>query len=164
MDSMTYLVFFWVLIGAFGIGMLSNPLLRCKLMRKWLKKNYLVLNIKEKGSNRIAWKIVNADDDVVFLGTRLWIICKSRVQRKVQFGEKTKTISTWIYRLFQKGKEESGFNIEDKHISWEEGVPCIYVDADNIKPLKFYQEEANVRADEVGSSILGWVNNQRAKG
>jgi len=129
---------------AFLAGKFQDILWRTKTYRKYLKRNFTIIErVSKDGKTRIQ-RMADMDNDVFSVGMFMWLIKKGRIYRK--------------------DKEECGFTPVRANISWEEGVPIITVDEDSIKPLDFYKEESTIRPEELGSTLNAWVMNQLAKG
>ena len=147
MDGM---IFIGALVGVLAlpvgyfIGRIFDVYWRCKQMRRWLRKNYVVLNLINKDGRTISARVKDASNDIITDGTKMWVVVKNRV--------------------FIKGKATSGWNIENKMVRWEEGCPVLYVNEDGILPLSFFQEEENVKPQEVGSTFLAFIFNEINKG
>mgnify|MGYP001342074995 CR=1 FL=1 len=138
-----FIAVFCVAIGAL-VGRMLDTAFRGKTLRSMLKKNYGYLCIVSKDNKNIRPILVNFEKDVFMLGDKQWAATKGR-----------------IYRM---DKEEKGFFVSDNNIRWQEGLPCIYVDEDSLKPLDFWQDAGLVKPGEVGSLLTAWTTNQIAKG
>jgi len=134
---------FWV------IGRGLDPVWRCTKMRQLLRRPYVVLKIVNKDNQLINTHVVNAEKDILTVGTDMWAITKGSIYLQTKGGKK---------------KKESGFKIDMSSIRREEGAPTIYVDRDSIKPIGFEGRNADsVKPTEVGSTLLAWIFNQYAK-
>jgi hypothetical protein len=145
------------LIATFYIGRLFDIEFRCRQMRNFLKKNYIVINKVQKNRLTIIKIIINADSDVVFDSNRLW----ASVQGKLY--NTTVRDNLPIKSLINEALNQSEpIDIETKLI-WQSGTPCLYVDNDSSIPLTFHAQEAQVKPDEVGAGINAWNAVQKAK-
>jgi Na+-transporting NADH:ubiquinone oxidoreductase subunit NqrC len=157
-----------VLLG-FIIGKLQDSKFLCKQLRQFTKKNYIVLNIVDKDKRGMISKVVNADSDMIDTGGYTWFAKRNQIYRSMNEGINLENL-----------KENMNFEVEDltayidlnlnsfkvsqRTIKWEEGVPVIYVDRDNVKPLDFFQpDNSGVKPNELSPANRSWVANQIAK-
>lgn len=151
MDILTLGIIFLSVFGAligFFIGKITDPFFKVKLLRSLDKKaKWIILAIVSKDRRSIRRLVVNPMDDVVNIKNSFWTIEANK-----------------IYRVEKEKNKVSSFEITQNMVKWEEGVPVVYCDEDNIIPLNFHSNDTNVKPDEVGSILLSWVNNQLAKG
>lgn len=127
----------------FFIARFMDAFYRCKKIREFTKKNYVLLGLVQKDNKTVSYKVVNADKDTIMIDNNLWVVERNRIYRQE--------------------KPEDGFGLEKNNLKWVEGVPCVFVNRDNIKPLDFFQERNEVKSEEVGSVINAFVYNQIAK-
>jgi len=146
-EMMTYLLIIGSIIGVFVvwfIGRLFDIHFRCSMMRLIDKvADYGILCISSKDRKRIEKVIVSFKKDCLWVDCYCWIFDKRH--------------------LFRELKHEKGFYIQDHHVIFEEGVPCLYVDRNDLKPLSFEGEENPVKPNEVASGLKAWIDNERAK-
>jgi len=137
--------FFALVIGLFA-GMMLDIHKRAKMLRSLTKRDYGILAIVSKDSHSIKRLLVNFQNDSVKRGNEIWVIMRKRIYRE--------------------DKPEKGFAADESNTRWEEGVPCVYVDKESLKPISLYHDEevGKVRPEEVGAVLTSWVNNQLAKG
>ena len=136
----------------FIVGRVLDTHFRAKLMRTITKKDYGILGVASQDRKNIRKIVVNFEHSVIKLGSQVWVI---------QSG-----------RIYRQEKPETGFSFQNKNgeisvdtFRYEEGVPILYVDITNLKPLDFYpQETGKVPPEELGSFLSSWVANQIAKG
>jgi hypothetical protein len=153
-----FIAFFAIMAGAL-IGKLLDPRFRCRQMRRFLHKNYIILAIVEKDQKTITEKVMNADMDYITDGTFAWITKQGSIYRMMNTD-----ISANIFKdeaAFQKS--QTFFKPSKKSVRWQEGVPTIYIDRDNIKPLNFFDDKTNVKPNELSSANTAYLANQRAK-
>jgi hypothetical protein len=140
------------------IGRMLDPMFRTRQLRRFLKKNYLILYFVSKDGKTIQPRIINADDDTFMHKGCLYVVEKGKIWRKLE--GKAGTVAIEL--------KEGGFNFNpsegERPVRYEEGVPVIYMDNEHIKPLSFSNEEIKVTPSGVGSAINSWVSNQIAKG
>jgi hypothetical protein len=136
----------------FLMGRLLDTHFRAKVMRMITKKDYGILGIASQDRKNIRKVVVNFEKSIVKLGHQVWVIQSGRVYRQ----EKPEQGFS-----FQNSKGEIAINV----FRYEEGVPMLYVDSTNLKPLDFYPTAAGaVPPEEIGSWLSSWVANQVAKG
>ena len=151
-----------VIVGSFGmlflglfafiIGRIMDTHYRAKLMRMITKKDYGILGIASQDRKNIRKIVVNYENSIIKLGSQVWVIQSGRIYRQ----EKPETGFS-----FQNSKGE----ISVDTFRYEEGVPILYVDITNLKPLNFYpQDSGKVPPEELGSFLSSWIANQIAKG
>lgn len=139
-------------ILTFIVGRVLDTHFRAKLMRMITKKDYGVLGIASQDRKNIRKVVVNFENSVIKLGSQVWVI---------QSG-----------RIYRQEKPEQGFNFLNNKgeiaidtFHYEEGIPILYVDITNLKPLDFYPKETGkVPPEELGSFLSSWIANQIAKG
>jgi len=136
--------FFFLPLGVIIGWILLDPFMRAKALRTIRKKNYGLVFLTGRGKNIIT-KVKNFDDDLIWIGKdKCWHISPSEVKNLNKYDEK--------------------YGISDENISYFSGVPCIFLDIDSMKPLKFYKEKTPISPEEAGSALMGWTVNQLAKG
>lgn len=143
-----------LIIGAltFILGRIMDTHFRAKLMRMITKKDYGILGIASQDRKNVRKVVVNFEHSVIKLGSQVWVIQSGRIYRQ----EKPETGFS-----FQNSKGE----ISVDTFRYEEGIPILYVDITNLKPLNFYpQETGKVPPEELGSFLSSWISNQIAKG
>lgn len=124
----------------FIVGRMLDLPFRIKTLRRFLKKDYGILNIVNRDAKTIKSIMVNFANDVIQNGTEIWIIEKGHIYRK--------------------DKREKGDYVTETNVRWEEGVPCVYVDHDSLKCIDFYPDTSNIRPAEAGSTLMSWITNQ----
>lgn len=142
------LIMVWVVI-ALGAGWIIGRAMdlhyRAKLMRQFMKKDFGLVGLVSKDWKTIKYRITNFGNDMIQVGkNEIWVIESSHIYRQ--------------------DKKEKGFYAEENNIKWEEGIPVIYVDRENLKPIDFYPQVGNVKPEQVGAVLNAWVANQMAKG
>lgn len=143
-----------LLIGllTFFLGRILDTHFRAKIMRTITKKDYGILGIASQDRKNIKKVVVNFEHSVIKLGSSVWVIQSGRIYRQ----EKPETGFSFVN---SKGE------IMVDTFRYEEGVPILYVDITNLKPLNFYpQETGKVPPEELGSFLSSWIANQIAKG
>ena len=149
---------FAVCIGAL-IGKLADPRFRCRQMRRFLHKNYIIVAIVEKDQKTISNRVMNAEMDYITDGVFAWIAKQGSIYRA-----NSAEMSPNMFKGEDEFKKSTTFfKITKKNIRWEEGVPTIYVDRDNVKPLNFFDDKTNVKPNELSSANTAFLSNQRAK-
>jgi hypothetical protein len=140
------------------VGRLLDPMFRVRQLRRFLRRNYLVLYFVSKDGKTILPRVINADDDTFMHKGALYVVEKGKIWRRMQGEAGSAAVEL----------KEGGFNFNpsegERPVRYEEGVPVIYMDNEHIKPLQFSNEEAKVTPSGVGSAINAWVSNQIAKG
>lgn len=150
--------FFAIMLGAL-IGKLMDSRFLCKQMRRFLRKNYIIVAIVEKDQKTISSRVMNAEMDYITDGTFAWITKQGSIYRM-----QDAQLSPNIFRSEDEFKKsQSFFKFTKKNVRWEEGVPTVYVDRDNVKPLNFYDDKTNVKPNELSSANTSFLANQRAK-
>jgi len=146
--SAVILVMVWSVISlgaGWIIGRAMDLHYRAKLMKQFFKKDYGLVGLVSKDWKTIKYRIANFSKDYIQVGkNEVWIIESSHIYRQ--------------------DKPEKGFYAEEHNVKWEEGVPVIYVDRDNLKPIDFYPQTGNVKPEQVGAVLNAWVANAMAKG
>ena len=146
------LMFIFGMMGFLPVGFilgwfLTNPYIRCKIRRKMTKKDYAVINFFHKDAKRFDTRIKNLDFDVIVQGTKLWLLKRGRIY----------AVSSDMSKIFHK-------SIEPEHIKTSPfDVPVVFVDVESMTPLTFFREETETNPQQGGATILGYINNQKAK-
>lgn len=150
--------FFAIMLGAL-IGKLMDSRFLCKQMRRFLRKNYIIVAIVEKDQKTISTRVMNAEMDYITDGTFAWITKQGSIYRM-----QDPQMSPNLFRSEDEFKKSTTFfKFTKKNVRWEEGVPTVYVDRDNVKPLNFYDDKTNVKPNELSSANTAFLSNQRAK-
>jgi hypothetical protein len=137
---------------AFFVGRILDTHFRAKIMRTLTKKDFGILGIASQDRKNIRKVVVNFEHSIIKLGNQVWVINSGRIYRQ----EKPETGFS-----FQNARGELSVDT----FRYEEGVPILYVDITNLKPLNFYpQETGKVPPEELGSFLSSWIANQIAKG
>lgn len=158
---------YYMIIGAFLIvivfllglliGRMLDPYYRIRQMRRFLKKDYIILKKVGKDAKTILARIINAESTAFLNRGSIWVVEKGRIYRDLGIEKGTNV------RI-----KEGGFDfrpgMSEVPIRYEEGVPVIYVDDEHLKPLNFNNEEALVTPSGAGGALVAWVLNQIAKG
>lgn len=133
------------LVGFFG-GRLFDIDWRCNQMRRFLRKDYIVVNVVDKDAKYILSKIVNKEEDAIVVGNDMWAVTRGRI--------------------YSKKKISMGFEISARDVRFESGAPNVYVTREAITPADFYptgSEDDIIKPSEVGATLKAWVANQLAK-
>jgi len=160
-DALVFLIYGLVGIVGFGIGALlmlwNNPYWRIKVMRKYMKKNFVMLRFlmkNRRGFEKI--EVVNIDEDVLFRNNKAIIAEKGRIWRTDAsniMGQSDKDL------LIKPGTQKNeGFDFYTQSVKdmlkMELDVPVLYIDEDNFKPIEPFLE-GQERASPISSS---WLN------
>lgn len=139
----------FLLALAATIGRIADPQFQCTMRRRFEKKNYIVVNFGDKKGRTIFQYVVNADDGVIIIGSRLWVLKGGRIYNTT---------------LKQNGKiiydEKKGYTLKDDDIKYTPGAPNVFLNPDTLTPLEFAGPEAEVKPDEIGSTLMAWVSTQ----
>ena len=124
-----------------------DPYVRCKILRRVKGKNYGMVYFVHKGGQRVDIRIKNLDDDVVVQDTKLWVL------------EKASIYYTDIDDAYLRHA-----TITDRSIvTSPNNVPILFLDAENMLPLRFFESKTKSNPQQVGATCLGYINNQIAK-
>lgn len=169
-ESALILVGFTFVILSWGLfliaGRMLDPIYRVRQMRRFLRRNWLVLYLVSKDAKTIQPRVINADEDAFTYKNNLFVVEKGKIYRKTQSDIGGKPA------LDKDGKpiyeKQGGFSFSpeegQKPVKYEEGTPVIFADNEHIKPVDFYGEESKVTPSGVGSALNAWVTNQISKG
>lgn len=139
-------------------GRALDPIWRIKQLRRFIKRNYMLLIFVSKDGKTLQYRTINADEDAFIHRGSMYVVEKGKIYRKVQREVGGKPV-------FDK---EGGFSFKPEEgnspIRYEEGVPVIYVDNEHIKPLGFDNEESRITPSATGAALNAWVTNQINKG
>jgi hypothetical protein len=142
-----------VLFLAGFLGRCFDTHFRAKLFRIFTKRDFGIIGICSQDRKNIKKIVVDYENTIIKLsGNMVWIIKGGRIYRQDKPAEGFSFVNS-------KGE----LNVNTVRI--EEGVPIMYVDSTNLKPLDFYpQETGKVPPEEFGSFASSWIANQIAKG
>lgn len=139
----------WILISlvvgflfAFLTFLFIEPFNRVNILRKLTKKNYGIIFLIGRGK-QITTLIRNLDDDTIWIDNNVWVIEPNKIYRK----DNNTNINA----------------IDSKHIHIISGVPIVFLSLDSMKPLDFFTSESEVKPEEIGATLRGWLYNQYAK-
>lgn len=125
-----------------------DPYMRCKLLRKSTHKNYGLIYFVGKG-NKIATKVKNFDDALVWKKNEVWVITKEHVYQITKDGN-----------AINEGNKIDPDNI----ITLIDTVPILFVDLDSMQPLSLARDRREgINPLELGASLKAWADNQLAK-
>ena len=143
-------VFLFLPVG-FVLGwLLLDPIMRCKILRKVTKgkKNFGIVMFVGK-ANKIVMKIKNFDEDLIWIGTKCWVLAKGKIKEITNDGS-----------VINEGKEIDA----TKMVALSETIPVMFIDLTSMEPLSFREEgREKVSPEEIGSFMKSWVDNQMAK-
>ena len=122
-----------------------DPYVRCKVLRRIRGKNYGMVHFVHKGGQRIDIKIKNLEDDVVVQDTKLWVLEKGGI--------------------YYVDREDSMLFVAEIEniVTSPNNVPMLYLDPESMLPLRFHETQTKSNPQQVGATVLGYVNNQIAK-
>lgn len=146
-----YSFFFYILGSAIfipigiAIGAIFSSNLRVKLLRAILKKNIGFVKFVMSGKI-IKPVLVNLDNDIIRFGDGIYIINKDWIKRET-FG--------------QEGYSHK--KIDQEMIKYEEGIPTIYFDVDDIMPIDFDISNKNtIEKYRIPSQVSATLNKEIA--
>jgi len=131
---------FGVFIGKFFLDQKSRGL----MLRKLTKKNIGLINFVSKG-RRIKSILRNIDDDIVWIGSKLWHISGDNIY--------------W----YSENESTKKVDLDPKMIYDSNGLPTIYFDLDSITPLDFAGNKTIIKPEELGSTVKSYIYNQALK-
>jgi len=160
-EALVYMIYGVVAIVGFGLGALlmlwNNPYWRIKQMRKYMKKNFVMLRVLTKnrrGFERI--EIMDIDNDILFRKGKAIIADKGRIWRT----DATNIMGTDDKDLLVKPgtNKNEGFDFYSQNVKdmlkMELDVPILYIDEDNFQPIEPFMEGIE-KSSPVSSS---WLN------
>lgn len=136
-------------IGMIAGWLVMDPVMRCKILRKFAHgRNYGLVGLVGKG-NHIILKIKDFNNALIWKGNECWVLTKDKVMQITKDGEPV-----------NDGKVIDASSM----ITLVETVPMTFVDLDSMEPLSFAKSgRIPVYPLEIGSALKAWVDNQRAK-
>ena len=135
-------------IGMIFGWLFLDPYMRCKILRKSTHRNYGLIYFVGKG-NKIATKVKNFDDALVWKKNEVWVITKEHV-----------------YQITKDGNAINEGNKIDPEsiITLIDTVPILFVDLDSMQPLSLARDRREgINPLELGASLKAWADNQLAK-
>jgi len=136
-----------IFVGYLG-GRFQDIRWRCLMLRRLLRKNYVVVEVAPAGSRMQTAFVVNADDGKVQVGEQMWVLANGHI--------------------YVEGNAKQGFWITkdvvvSETLGIEGAVPVLYVDTSNVKPRNFEDSKAEVSAGEYASNAKKYLANEKAK-
>jgi hypothetical protein len=132
-----------ILMGKF----LLDPFMRCKIYRRVGNRNFGMVHLVQKGGKKIEIRIKNLTDDVIIQGTKLWVLEDGG-----------------IYYCDRNDNMMLHARFDSKSlVTSPNNIPMLFLDADTMLPLRFYKYETKSNPQQVGATVLGYINNQIAK-
>lgn len=125
------------------VGRLLDPTWRAKQERRWLRRNTFVLGLVSNDKKTVNRQTVNLES--------------SRIELS-----KDKIIIIDKQRIYREDKPQEGFFVSKRYVKWDEGVPTIYIYEDSLLPADFNTEPSKVSPQEIGSSLVAFVQLQIA--
>ncbi|MEM7819934.1 MAG: hypothetical protein QXD48_03850 [Candidatus Aenigmatarchaeota archaeon] len=132
----------FISLGIFLGYFVSTPYQRAKLKRRITKKNFGVVHIISRGKNILTF-VKNFDNDIIWIKDNIYVLKPDRI--------------------YKYNDEKNYQKIEPEYIYYNSGVPTIFFDVDNFKPLSFIREESRVSSQELGASCKAWIILEEAK-
>lgn len=138
-------IIMFVFLISFLVGKYQDIVWRARALRKMTKKDYILLNIRNNDTKTITQILIVPDMGTITIpGTNMqWMVKKER-----------------IYRV---DKEELGFSIKKRDLKFQEGVPSLFVDYDNVKPIDFEGGKFGVTPGELGAWNQAYIKNEIQK-
>jgi len=129
----------------FFLGRFLDISWRASQLKRFLKKDYIIFNIRQKDKKTFKQVLIAADTKAVIFNNNMWVLLSDRVysQKTPNMGFSLKSTNTNIY------------------YSW--GIPIVFVDGDSMEPLAFNDIMRPPSAEEAGAAQNAWDLNQRAK-
>jgi hypothetical protein len=144
-------------IFMFLVGKWTDPVFQVKQKRNLTKKEWMLVIIRDRDGKTLSMRPVLPECGTIkFKGSdEIWIVKKDR-----------------IYRA---DKEEKGFKIGKDDLKFFEGVPCLIITHDSVKPSRFAdeaeesdgidtrKEKTGVIPLELGIWAQNYIDNEIAK-
>ena len=127
--------------------LLLDPYIRCKIYRRMGNRNFGMVHIIQKGGRKVEIRIKNLTDDVIIQGTKLWVL----EEGGIYYTDRDDNLI-----LHAEVKPEN-------FVTSPNNVPILFLDADNMLPLTFFKPNTISNPQQVGATVLGYINNQIAK-
>jgi hypothetical protein len=124
-----------------------DPYVRCKVLRRMGNRNFGLVHLIHKGGKKIEIRIKNLTDDVIIQGTKLWVLEDGGIYYS------DRNDSMILHATMNT----------DSFVTSPNNVPMLFLDADTMLPLRFYKPETISNPQQVGATVLGYINNQIAK-
>jgi hypothetical protein len=134
-----------LLPAGFFLGRFLDISWRASQLKRLLKKDYIIFNLRQKDKKTFKQVLIAADTKAVIFNNNMWVLLADRVynQKTPNMGFSLKSTNTNIYS------------------SW--GIPIVFVDGDSMEPLAFNDIMKPPSAEEAGAAQNAWDLNQRAK-
>jgi len=140
----TFGVFLLLPMGFF-LGRFLDISWRAAQLKRFLKKDYIIFNIRQKDKKTFKQELVAATMKAVKLNAGMWVLLSDRV-----YIEKTPNL---------------GFSLKSPNtpIYYKWGIPMVFVDGDSMEPLAFNDIMNPPSAEELAAAQNAWDLNQMAK-
>ena len=159
--SIIVVIFVILGFGAYLFGMWSNVIWRCKQLRSFLKKNYIIINLLDKDKKGIVQAVVNAVKGKIIYRDFTWYITEGSIWRLIEISAEkevpdAKPGAKDSSRLLSKEPKHHNFMDNIVHV---EGVPMVFLDMDTLMPVGFENSTAKVKANEISAFLQAdWMN------
>jgi len=129
----------------FFIGRFLDLYWRAGQIRRFLKKEVLIVNIRQKDRTTFLPQLVIPETKAVLFNNNFWALLKDRI---------------FITKVPGLGFSLTSTNTK---IYYKQGIPEVFVDCDSVEPLHFNDITPAPSAAELGAAQNAWDLNQRAK-
>jgi len=129
----------------FFIGRFLDLYWRAGQIRRFLKKDVIIVNIRQKDRTTFLPQLVTPETKAVLFNNNFWALLKDRiyVEKIPGLGFSLGSTNTKIY--------------------YKQGIPVVFTDCDSVEPLCFNDITPPPSAAELGAAQNAWDLNQRAK-
>jgi uncharacterized membrane protein YphA (DoxX/SURF4 family) len=143
-DIFVILLVLVAVFAAFMVAKFTDMFWKIKQQRQFMKKDFHLLGVVSKDRKAIKYQIFLPESSVIWNGMEMWTVLSNRIYRQA--------------------KPDDGFVLKEEHVKWIEGIPVLFVDEENFRPLDFwFDETTNAKPGEAGAILKSWVVNQAAK-
>ena len=141
---------------AYAFGAWANPFWKCKQLRGFLKKNYVIICLLSKDRRSFVVSVVNAVKDKIKYRDFIWYITEGSIWRALEIPTEKNKEPADSTRLVGNEPKKKFFMDMLQHA---EGVPIVFLDMDTLTPVGFQNAEAKVKANEISAFLQAdWLN------
>lgn len=158
------------------LGFWTNIIWRGNFMRNSLKKEMFLFRVLSKDKRSMTEFLVDIRNSVHIFKDKAIFADKQRIWRTsiknvsldpLHFEYTLKTNKDAITGQEIPISKDDGFDINQtdnmNKIKWEQGLPVLYIDEDNFRPIDFYPDKEEIPSDQIANAINNTINVEVAR-
>lgn len=147
-----------LVMAAFAFAKWQDPFWRCKTLRNFKKKDYIIAGMINENKTSIKRIIVDAQQSCFMYEGGIYVIDKTKIKRD-------REIKTLLNGPASSITAQSSFR--EEKIMFVEGCPIAFFDKENLMPVGFVPNDkvvSGVTPAQAGATIMAWYRNMIARG